>query len=105
MIASMTRPSTSSITAAPKMILTSRLLISWSTLAVIPTLVAQSVAPINACIYGDLPANKKELTSQPRPNGRITPLVATMSEERPTFNRSKTRIEADLKKQQNDAKA
>jgi hypothetical protein len=49
--ARMTRPRTSSITAAPKMIRASfsrDLPMSWSTRAVIPTLVAHRVAPRKA---------------------------------------------------------
>src|SRR5690349_4651874 len=91
--ARMTRPNTSSTTAAPRMTRASGvapLPRSRSTRAVMPTLVAVSVAPRKACAYGPSPGRSSAPTHHPSAKGAMTPSVATRSAVAPTFNMSRT---------------
>ena len=88
-----TRPSTSSITAAPRMIFDSRaesLPRSASTRAVMPTLVAARVAPMKTCASVSSPGSSQAETPQPRKNGAITPSTATSRLDHPTESISAT---------------
>ncbi len=60
------------------------LFISLSTRAVIPTLVAVSVAPIKMWTSSGSSGMKSAATPQPRKNGAMTPARATSSDESPT---------------------
>ena len=63
--ARMIKPKTSSMTAAPRIIRASLLFVLWrscNTRAVMPTLVAASVAPINRCTYQPASGRNKEET-------------------------------------------
>ncbi len=82
-----TRPSTSSITAAPRMILDSRaesLPRSASTRAVMPTLVAARVAPMKTWASVSSCGSIQAETPQPRKNGATTPSRATSRLDHPT---------------------
>ena len=91
--ARITRPRTSSMTAAPRMILASRVVTlprSVSTRAVMPTLVAQSVAPMNRWTSRSSFGSIQAETPQPRKNGATTPRSATSRLEVPTDIISRT---------------
>ena len=59
---------------------------SLSTRAVMPTLVAVSVAPRNACTYDECSGSSHAPTPQPSANGATTPTLATTNDDRPTFS-------------------
>jgi hypothetical protein len=85
--ASTMSPSTSSMTAAPRMMRPSTLAVrlrSPSTRAVMPTLVAVSVAPTNQWTSGFWPWRKAIETPKPNTMGVITPRTATSVAESPT---------------------
>ncbi len=85
--ASTIRPITSSITAAPRMIRPSLLAArprSVSTRAVMPTLVAVSVAPTNQCVSGLCEGKNHCETKKPSTIGVTTPSSATRNDEAPT---------------------
>lgn len=82
-----TRPSTSSMSAAPRMICPSRLWVtprSFKTRAVIPTLVADNVAPTKRCARAGPSGISHAAAPQPRSNGTTTPISATSMEDHPT---------------------
>ena len=85
----MTRPSTSSATAAPRTIRASvedNARRSPKTRAVMPTLVAASAAPKNSDAFSDSPSN--EPASTPEDIGRTTPRMATSMDALPTRRNS-----------------
>ena len=92
-IVRMIRPSTSSATAAPR---TTRASFvdnarrSPKTRAVMPTLVAVSVAPMNNDVLPFSPRARP--VADPRMSGRPTPMIATVIADRPTLRNSPTSI-------------
>ena len=81
-----TRPSTSSATAAPRTTLASvvaRARRSPNTRAVMPTLVAVSAAPTKIAVFVSCPNARP--TAVPPANGAATPMKATSSEALPTL--------------------
>ena len=89
--ARITRPITSSMTAAPRMIRDSLAPVfprSRSTRAVMPTLVAHSVAPMKTWTSVLASGRNQALTHQPRSIGAMTPTVATTNEDQPTSSMS-----------------
>ncbi len=81
----MTRPITSSATAAPSTVRDSTIanaLRSPSTRAVMPTLVAVSAAPTKIASLPVIPTALPN--AAPPTNGRMTPTIATVSDARPT---------------------
>ena len=83
------RPSTSSATAAPKTMrasLVDNARRSPNTRAVMPTLVAVSVAPTNSAVRASSPMAMPP--KMPKPMGKTTPRIATLSAARPTVRSS-----------------
>jgi len=83
----MTSPRTSSTIAAPRIVLPSTLLtlpISFSTRALIPTLVAQSVAPMKISSQNENPGKSVRTVKKPKRKGAATPRSATRSALLPT---------------------
>ena len=84
-----TNPITSSMTAAPSTIRDSfedKMEKSLNTLAVMPTEVAESVAPRKRYAFSDKPGiNSGPAIYLPKMNGKITPILATSKARNPTF--------------------
>ena len=99
-----TRPRTSSMTAAPRIVWPSPLWTaprSRSTRAVMPTLVAASVAPMNRWTSSGLPGSSHAVTPQPSATGATTPNTATRSAEGPTrTSGAQVGLQPDLEEQQ-----
>ena len=92
MMASTTRPSTSSITAAPRMMRALGVRIacaSCSTRAVMPTDVAASIAPRKACTIHDSPGSSAMPTPKPSAIGITIPASATFVAGMPTASMSR----------------
>ena len=90
---STTSPSTSSMTAAPRMIFDSRAWIlprSLSTRAVIPTLVEQIDAPMNRWVCHGCRGSSQELANHPNASEAETPHIATVRADPPTRRNSLT---------------
>src|SRR6266487_3502186 len=87
-----TRPMTSSATAAPSTVRASardNAFRSPKTRAVMPTLVAVRAAATNSSTWWPCPASPvRRSPAQPNANGNTTPTVATDNAGRPTFSRS-----------------
>ena len=100
-------PRTSSITAAPRTICASLVFDfprSRRTLAVIPTLVAQSVAPRNMWTAQLREGSRTAPAPQPRMIGAMTPRTATIKAEEPDPAKIReVRLEPHLEEQHDDA--
>ena len=84
-------PKISSMTAAPKMVLATfvfSLPSSFKVSTVMLTLVAVRITPMNICCRMLSPAPKIAAMPHPISRGTMTPMVATMVEETPTFFKS-----------------